>query len=264
MWDNVRLLQRIANGLFAVAACILVLAALSWVTHRSFFSLKNIRMEAVDAEGLRHINAPTIRANLVGRLQGNFFTINLDAARQAIESVPWVRRASVRRDWPNGLIVTIEEHEPLGTWGALENAKLLNTYGEVFVANVAEAEDEVELKAFSGPDGSSAEVVAKLEDLEKWVAPLGAEVAELHLSERYAWSGKLSNGLRLELGRELSEADKTTMAARAERFVQAWPQVTAKWGKQIDYADLRYPNGFAIRATGMKFLPDGATSTTVR
>ena len=41
----------------------------------------------------------------------------------AFESVPWVRRAAVRREWPNKLVVVIDEHKPLGTWG--EDGKLI-------------------------------------------------------------------------------------------------------------------------------------------
>ncbi|KOF52227.1 cell division protein FtsQ, partial [Achromobacter sp. DMS1] len=36
-------------------------------------------------------------------------------------------------------------------------------------------------------------------------------------------------------------------AARIQRFVQAWPTVTARLeGRTVTQADLRYPNGFAL------------------
>jgi hypothetical protein len=84
----------------------------------------------------------------LGRIKGNFFTTNLESVRGVFESVPWVRRASVRREWPNQLIVALEEHEALGTWG--EDGRLLSVKGDVFTANLAEAEDDHELPAFSG------------------------------------------------------------------------------------------------------------------
>jgi cell division protein FtsQ len=40
----------------------------------------------------------------------------------------------------------------------------------------------------------------------------------------------------------------------------AWKAVTARWGSNIEYADLRYPNGFAIRAAGMRFIGDTNTA----
>jgi len=73
------------------------------------------------------------------------------------------------------------------------------------------------------------------------------------LSNRYAWGVRLVGGLQLALGRERTPE---TLVTRSRRFVQAYPQVAARWGNQIEYADLRYPNGFAVRAAGMRFLSE--------
>jgi cell division protein FtsQ len=47
---------------------------------------------------------------------GNFFTVNLDAVRAAFEKLPWVRKAEVRRRWPDGLELAIEEHVAAARW----------------------------------------------------------------------------------------------------------------------------------------------------
>ena len=73
------------------------------------------------------------------------------------------------------------------------------------------------------------------------------------LSARYAWTVKLSNGMQVELGKE---RNSESLHDRSQRLVAAWPAVTERWGNDIEYADLRYPNGFAIRAAGMRFLTD--------
>jgi cell division protein FtsQ len=205
-----------------------------------------------------------IRANAAPKLQGNFFTMNLDTARQAFESVPWVRKASVRRSWPNGLAVELEEHEVLGTWGSADSGRLVNTYGEVFVANQAEAEEDTQLLALAGPDGTEGDVVERMEMMSEWFKPIGAEPLGVTLTDRYAWRAKLSNGMVVEFGREQNEQDRADLEARVKRFVQAWPQVVAQWGKQIEYADLRYPNGFAIRAASARFLTEAQASAAAR
>src|SRR5207253_1063668 len=175
-------------------------------------------------------------------------TLDLNEARQIFESVPWVRRASVRREWPNGLAVEVEEHEALGTWGNADSGRLINTYGEVFVANPAEAEEDAQLLALDGPPDSESDVVDKLEVMREWFKPLKVEPLAVTLSSRYAWRAKLSHGMVVELGREQNDEERDAMAQRVKRFVVAWPQVTEQWGKQIEYADLRYPDGRAIRA----------------
>ena len=47
-----------------------------------------------------------------------------------------------------------------------------------------------------------------------------------------------------------------TLFDRSRRFVAAWSSVTGRWGNDIEYADLRYPNGFAVKAAGMRFISD--------
>lgn len=264
MWHNARLLNLIATTLYAVVALMALAAGLLWLAQRPVFAITHVEIAPMDGGALRHVNAPSVRASALGKLSGNFFTLDLNAARQAFESVPWVRRASVRREWPNGLAVEVEEHEALGTWGSSESGRLLNTYGEIFVANTAEAEEDAQLLALDGPPDSEGDVIEKLEVMRQWFKPLQTEPLSVTLSGRYAWRAKLANGMVVELGREQNDDDRAAMDQRVRRFVAAWPQVTEQWGKQIDYADLRYPNGFAIRAANARFLTEAQIAAAVR
>jgi cell division protein FtsQ len=63
----------------------------------------------------------------------------------------------------------------------------------------------------------------------------------MRLSARGAWQVTLDSGLDLDLGRGGVEA-------RIARFVSAWPELAAR-GIASAHADLRYPNGFALRRT---------------
>ena len=81
MWNNVRQLNLAANALNALLALALLAAGCYWLVQRPNFALREIRIEG-DTE---HINSPTVRASVVGRLRGNFFTVDLDAARAAFE-----------------------------------------------------------------------------------------------------------------------------------------------------------------------------------
>ncbi|MBC8749753.1 cell division protein FtsQ [Paraburkholderia sp. WC7.3g] len=244
MWNNVRQLNLASNALHALLVLVLLAAGGYWLIQRPNFALREIQIDG-DTE---HINSPTVRAGVVGRLKGNFFTVDLDVARQAFEQMPWVRHASVRRVWPNALAVTLEEYKPLGTWGS---DQLVSVDGELFTANQGELDGD--LPAFDGPDGTAKEVVARYHDFQKWFSAIHETPEEVTLSPRYAWTVKLSNGTQVELGRERNQ---DTLADRSKRLTAAWSAVTQRWGKDIEYADLRYPNGFAIRAAGMRFISE--------
>lgn len=250
MWHDIKALNAATSALLGLFALALLSAGLWWVAQRPMFTLKVIRIEGAQAP-LRHVSASTVRSTALPRVRGNFFTANLDAVRIAFEAVPWVRKATVRREWPNRLIVTLEEHVPLGTWG--EEGKLLSVKGDVFVANLDEAEEDGDLVEFAGPDGSEKEVVARYRELQQWFAPANLAPEAVQLSRRYAWTVKLNNGMTVELGREQS---KTTLKDRVARLIAVYPQLVARLQDRIENVDLRYPNGMALKASGMAFGMD--------
>ena len=251
MWQDVRALNASANGIIAAVVLACVASGVWWVSQRPMFTLRSVRVESMYDIELKRVNELTLRAGVVGKFKGNFFTTNLEQVRTSFESVPWVRRATVRREWPDQLIVAIEEHEPLGTWG--EDGRLLSVKGDVFTANLAEADDDHPLPAFDGPEGSEKDVLARFGQLRAWFAPVKLVPEALSLSSRYAWTVKLDNGMQVALGRE---QDHNTMHERVQRLVKVWPQLAARV-PDIETIDMRYQNGLALAAAGIKIAKDG-------
>lgn len=253
MWQDAKALNATANGIFALALLACLAAGVWWLAQRPMFNLRTIRVESLAADGeLRHVSQLTLRNNALGRIKGNFFTTNLDTVRQAFESVPWVRRATVRREWPDQLIVALEEHEALGTWGA--DGRLLSTKGDVFTANLAEAEEDHALPEFDGPEGSEKEVLSRFAELRQWFAPLKLVPEALSLSSRYAWTVKLDNGMSVALGREQTA---TTLKERVDRLLGIYPQLVSHL-QNIETIDMRYQNGLALSAADLKIPAEGA------
>ena len=253
MWHDVRALNATASTLLAATLLAGIASGVWWVSQRPMFTLREVRVESLYGMDLRHVNELTVRNSVLGKIRGNFFTTDLDQVRSTFEAVPWVRRATVRREWPNGLIVEVEEHEALGTWG---EGRLLSVKGDVFTANLAEADDDHELPAFAGPAGSEKDVLARFSELRAWFAPVKLVPQELALSSRYAWTVKLDNGMSVELGRE---QDKNTVKARVQRLVGVYPQLVARLQEgRIDTIDMRYPNGLALSSAALT-VPTDAT-----
>ncbi|NLZ11429.1 MAG: FtsQ-type POTRA domain-containing protein [Alcaligenaceae bacterium] len=229
----------------------MVASVIVWVAQRPYFSIAQVQIKPMGDETLDYVSAATVQATIAGRLVGNFFSINLNDARRVLESVPWVRNVRVRRVWPDTLLVEFEEQQPLALWNEDE---MINTWGEAFRANQGELPDDVRLPAFFGPDDAERLVVQRYAELARWFAPLGLTVSEIHLSPRYAWSVRLSDGLMLNLGRDPAadvadphgRAGAVPFARRIERFVQAWPVLASQVNRPVVSADLRYPDGFAV------------------
>ncbi len=237
--NNVRLMNGLAVLCATFAALVVLGGALLWVAQRPYFALR-----AIEVHGeLQHVTSASVRAAVAGRLKGNYFTMRLDDTRRLLERVPWVAQASVRRVWPDRLIVTLVEHRALGVW---DDGRLLSDTGELFVANPAEAEIHGALPAFEGPEAVARDAAHRYYEFAALLAPLGMKIETVDVSDRRSWAlevaGAEGAATRLELGRD---TDSTTLHDRLAQIVAAYPMVAARIGGAPKSIDARYPNGLA-------------------
>ena len=256
---DVRLMNAIASAVFALAGAGVLAAGLGWLMRSPMFPIRSIQL---DGDLVRN-SVPTIRANAAPRLAGNFFSVDLQAGREAFEAVPWVRRAVVRRVWPDRLAVRLEEHRAVALWeGIAANPggdRLVNGLGEVFEANVGDVEDD-RLPSLAGPEGSAAAMLALYQRLQPAFARLDLQLERLQLSGRGSWRAELDSGAAVELGR----GSEDELVARCERFVRTLTQVTARWQAPLEYADLRHAEGYAVRLSGVSTTPPPAGGAAPR
>jgi cell division protein FtsQ len=254
MWDNPRLLNGISAGLLAVAGLLVAWGVYYSVVTSQLFPVRVVRVVAMQGDdvALSRVTQAQLDEVLGGRVSGNFFGLDLDAVRATLGTLPWVRKVAVRRAWPDRLDVAIEEHVVFARWGA---DRLVNVQGEVFEGNIADPE-RLELPQLAGPASSERQVTARYRSFKDILAPLGAglEPREVLLSGRYAWRLRLANGLVVELGREsgvetapVQGPSPVSVNERLSRFAAVYPQTLGKLRRRLDYVDLRYPNGFALR-----------------
>lgn len=238
-------MNRLAALCVVLALVIITAAVLPRLAQQPKFQLKR-----VDVRGdLRHVTAVSVRAALAGRLRGNYFTMRLEDTRRLFETVPWVAQASVRRVWPDRLLVTLNEHRALGVW---EDGRLLSDRGELFVANPDEAEIYGALPEFSGPADTAKDAARRYYELSAQFAALSLRIDAIDISDRKAWSLRISHQVsdelkesspsRIELGRDSTAAP---LSQRVAQLIAAYPLVVAQIGGTPARIDARYANGLA-------------------
>lgn len=228
MWDKPTWLNWLANFLLAISLVATLYAAVFAVVHLPIFPLREVVVEGQ----LNHVNREQVKLIVAKHLKGNFFTLDLIKARNAFKKLPWARNVSLRRRWPDTLEVVIEEHQALARWGSIA---LVNTHGELFYA--ASNQD---LPVFLGPGDGVIEVASQYMEVSKSLKLADLTIATLALSPRRAWQVTTSNGMVIELGR-------VDIASRLDKFVRVYRNTIASLSMKVSYADLRYPNGFAVR-----------------
>jgi cell division protein FtsQ len=242
---DVRLMNITATVLFVACGLLLAGALGWWAVRNPMFAIRGIVVQGDTA----HNSAATLRANVLPRLRGNFFTVDLQKTREAFEAVPWVRRAVVKRQFPNKLRVQLQENEAEAFWGADSESRLVNTYGEVFEANPGDVEQD-EMPRLVGPEGSAAQVLAMYRGLKPMLEKLDLGIDQVALSGRGGWTLTLDSGATVELGSGATEE----VLARSQRFAATLTQVTAKYGRKPEAlvtADLRHTDGYAVKLRGV-------------
>jgi cell division protein FtsQ len=249
---DVRLMNATTALLVALGLVGLVVGLLMLVAQHRWFSIERIR---VDGE-LAHNTALTLRTNVASRLKGNFFTIDLEASRLAFEAVPWVRQAVVKRAWPNQLAVVLQEHRAVALWSSDAGVtdKLVNSFGEVFEANLGDVEED-KLPTLTGPEGASAVMLAMLQRLQPVFASMGTRMQTLELSGRGSWRTELDSGADIQLGR----GTDGEVLERTQRFASTFSQVSQRFERPLQYADLRHREGYAVRMKGVSTVTDAVT-----
>jgi len=213
---------RLMNFTTAVLASGLLLAAVAaglwWVLRNPMFTIGQITVTG----DTRHNSAASLRAAVEPRLKGNFFTLDLGAAQAAFERAPWVRKATVRREFPNRLSVDLQEYVPVAQWGE-GDTHLVDAKGHVFEVSDFDSDDS-DLPMLIGPDGQAEQVLDMYRALDPLIEPLDVAIATLELQPRGHWHVVLDSGADIELGQG-SQAD---LVARLAQFAGTVKEVAAR------------------------------------
>ena len=194
-------------------------------------------------------NAVTLSANVVPQLTGNFFTMDLNEARNAFEAVPWVRQAVVHRDFPNRLRTVLQEHHPVALWGDEGTSTMVNEQAQVFEANIEDVDVE-SLPRMKGPEGMSVDVVKMYRYLQPMFEAVDMGIDQIEMTPRGSWRVLTNSDALIELGRG-TEAE---IGAHLQVFFRTLSQITARYKRtptSLAGADLRHKDGYALRLRGV-------------
>ena len=242
---DVKLMNLTATVLFLGCMAFVLVAGGAWVLRYPGFAIARIVVNG----DLVHNNAITLRANVAPHLVGNFFTVDLRAARQAFEQVPWVRQAQIKREFPHTLSVHITEQDAAAVWGSEGESRLLNSDGQIFEGDSSDP-DLSSLPHLAGPAGRSTEVLGMFQVLGPLFAKLDNPLVNLRESDSGSWKATLQSGAVIEMGQGSTEE----MRQRVGKFVDSLPEVSATYRRSVALltsADLRHAGGYAVRMQGV-------------
>lgn len=221
---------RISKVLFLgmiVLSCIFALNRFRFSHH---FPIKT-----VNVYGANRIDHDEVQNLLMPIVKHGFFQVNVEYIRERLLSIPWVADIFVRRTWPDQVEVTVIEKQAIAYWN---EQSLLSSVGELFTPK-KETYPET-LPKFIGPHGQQIVMLQYFNEINRLLMPLHVKISYLELTPYYTWKLALDNGITLQMGHK-------DILTRLVHFVKVYPKIVGNRAKDVDYIDLRYSNGVAVR-----------------
>lgn len=197
--------------------------------------LLNRPIETIVINGTFHRVTPIqLEAIVEPYARAGFLEIDLAGTRRELTALAWIASAEVRRKWPGTLEIQVREETPIACWG---ERGLLNSDGELFLARADHV--PAELPRLHGPAGTEAQVTARYFAVQEQLEHRGLSATTMTLDGRGAWAFTTNSGLQVRLG-------ANGIDERIARFFEILDGTLAHYAGEVDYVDMRYPNGFAI------------------
>jgi len=250
MWNDHQTLNLLSNTLLTGVLLITIYAIGVRVLALPFFSLREVRIESVDHLRVRqaiplNVSREQLEIVIKNAINGNFMTVDLQILQAALTEIPWVRSATISRQWPPALHIMLEEHVPLAYWG---DTALVNTHGEIFDAST----QENSMPVFIAANADSSSLISQnYRIFKKMLQPIGQDLVKVVLTPRHAWHIRLNSGVWLKLGRK-------EIKSRLQRYISVMHQHSFDQKDSPSYVDLRYPDGLAIGKQSDSTSPDPA------
>ena len=181
---------------------------------------------------------PAIRQAL-GLQSGQPITsLKLDAIRDRVQGVGWVKSARVVRLLPDTLIVEVKEHDRLAVWQEAGQIKVIDARGQVIAGADARRYPTLPLVVGKGADAAAGEILPLLAQRPRLMNKIDALV---RVDER-RWDLRLKDGSLIQLPATEQEAALIRLDAldQRERLLD------------LGFArvDLRTPDEVAVRPAG--------------
>lgn len=221
----------------AILLVLVALIALGWMGWRHLqrpntLPFRHVRLE----QPTEHLTSAMIRQLVWSHLDGGFFSLKVEPLKEAFSHEPWIESVSIRREWPDTLLLTIVERQGVARWG---KQGVVSASGDIFYPRIDSTSSK--LPTLNVPKSSIKTVLNDFDQFKERLDAINLKIVSLTLnSDTHEYELYLSGGIQMSLGRE-------NVLPKLSDFIRLYPKVVKERSNQIEHVDLRYANGFAIK-----------------
>ena len=237
-------LTHLRNNAVRWSAIILTLLAIILFTADRLGRTDLFLIDEIEYHGVfTYVDQTAVDQATKNALSGNFFTVDLLGIQNALLAVSWIESADLGREWPNKIVININEYEPMMRWGndglVMKNGKLVRGT----IESLPNADELKRLPILEGKPESLPEMMARYSAWKFELSALGMAIEKMVLSDSNAWTVSLRDVDQDTLELRLGSMEPNV---RLERFMRLFSQ-GENYFKHLEYIDARYPNGVVVK-----------------
>lgn len=218
---------------FSLSLLLILSLILFWqkLANPSCFPVKNIKISG----DLTYVKQSDLQQIILPFIVKGFFRLDSQGLKEKILHLPWIANVNIKRFWPDTLAVSFITKKPIAFMG---KHGLLDEQGNVFIPDGDSR--ALDLPIFEGSVGQQKYLLQTYITLSPMFAQLHLKIKLLRLIDQQYWDLKLDNGLTVYLSR-------SQPFIQVERLIDVYSDVIASKVSMVDYVDLRYAHGMAIK-----------------
>ena len=182
---------------------------------------------------------------IVKPLSTNHYTLELNTIKQALEQLPWVAKANIKRDFFNHIQITISTQEVHMRWRNIrcqadsdttQCRGLISTQGELFMPEILPDESDKPLIVSSSQRERVMQAFLDFQHYQTLLKPMVLKTLAQGNIDTLTVHPKTT----VVLGHQLQDE-------RLKRFKSAYPELAKRTAKvKTATFDMRYPKGFSV------------------
>ncbi|MFC4347940.1 cell division protein FtsQ/DivIB [Kordiimonas lipolytica] len=168
-------------------------------------------------------------------------TMNLEAMRQQLEQLPWVKEAQVTRVLPEGLKVVLTERQPFALWQKDGKVSLIDETGTIITQRGLVEYSDLMMIVGEG----AADKIGELQGLLDGAGGLAARVRTAVRVGNRRWDMIFDNGIRVKL----PEMTAKYSASQAWKKFATLEDEYHLLGREVDVIDMRLSDRMVLRVS---------------
>ena len=224
-----------ALGLLLVSALVA-----DQIIRSGYFTIESVTI----SHGLEHVDRGIVERTAWRSIHGNYLNVDLSQVEKALESLPGIYQAMVRRVWPDALELQVVETQAMARFQTLQNPD--GNSPDSYI-NLAPDQALRISPVLRGPGEQREMLVHTFFSVMPLLQEADLEPLELSVSKAGRWALEVRSDSSLVPARFELLLGRDGVVEKVDRFTRSFTIALGDKADQIGRVDMRYVSGFAVQ-----------------